>query len=101
MSKLRAVIAKILLLLLVFLVLCLADASLRPSLHGDVKVTPVDSKHNRDTLVVHLPGLVADGEWSVRNMTDTWLRLWRCLAGRSDWQPLRARCVDPEDCSTA
>ena len=74
MSKLRAVIAKILLLLLVFLVLCLADASLRPSLHGDVKVTPVDSKHNRDTLVVHLPGLVADGEWSVRNMTDTWLR---------------------------
>jgi pimeloyl-ACP methyl ester carboxylesterase len=73
MSKYRTEIAKIPLLVLVFLALCLVDASFRPLLHGDVKVAQLNAKRSQDTLIVYLPGLVADGEWSVREMTDTWL----------------------------
>lgn len=58
--------------LLLVVMLLLFDGAFRVLLKGDVTVERLDGEHNPDTLIVYLPGLVADGEWSGRQLTDTW-----------------------------
>jgi len=57
---------------LMVIVVTLFDGCFRVLLQGDVTVTKLEGKRNHDTLIVYLPGLVADGEWSARQQTETW-----------------------------
>lgn len=57
--------------LLIILVVTLLDTAARVSLNGDVTVQQL-SNNESDTLIVYEPGLLADGEWSARQLTDTW-----------------------------
>ncbi len=59
---------------LLFVVLSLLDGLTRSSLQGDVEVTELESTQDTDTLIVYVPGLLADGEWSARRLVDSWRR---------------------------
>jgi pimeloyl-ACP methyl ester carboxylesterase len=58
--------------LLLVVVLHEFDSGFRVTLRGNVTVKQLEGKRNHDILIVYLPGLLADGEWSARMLTDAW-----------------------------